>query len=178
MELRYDPIHPDPSQPGTGDTDKTPNYQLLLNRADTITSWLTIFNVNMTAIDIIMHNLALRTSINGEVPPEAINDIIKLNEQVAALQDQVKQIPLLAEQLANLTTTVNTNSTDINTLKINFTNADTQIATINVRLAGLQESVEKCQMNIATLNDTLTDVQNSLTSLEARVKALEDKEVS
>lgn len=165
----YDPIHPD-----TGDTDKTPNYQLLLNRADTITSWLTIFNINMSKIDIIMHNLALRTSVNGEVPPEAIDDIVRLNGQVVALQEQVKQIPLLTEQLANLATTVTTNSTDINTLKINFTNADTQISTINVRLQGLQESIEKCQTNISTLNDTLSALNTNITNLETRVTALEN----
>lgn len=157
-DVRYDPIHPDvPSIPEPPETSLTPNYKLLLNLGNTITSWLTIFNTNMSIIDNAMHNLELRTSIDGEVPPEAIDDIVKLNAAVSLLQKTLEPIP---EQITNIQTILATNTSDIGTLKINYTNLDTIVSTLKVTLQSLQESVEKLQNNYTSLDERVTALEN------------------
>lgn len=165
--VRYDPIHPDvPPVPGPDETGYTPNYKLLLVLRNTVTSWLTILNTNMALIDTAMHNLELRTSIDGQVPPEAINDIIKLNEQVAELQETVKQIAINTANITNLQTQVTTNTTDIATLKVNYTNLDTRIVTLAASLQNVQETLEKVQTNLLTLTGSVTDLETRVTALE------------
>ena len=157
----FDPIHPDiPEFPDT-ELQLTPNYNLLLMVKDTITSWLNIVNTNMLKIDTAMHDLTLRTSIDGEIPPEAIEDLIRLEANLTSLSSTVEKhdedIDDIEHQLLNLQTL----STDVSVLKQNYINLDTKMTAFETRLDMLQA--------------TVTKLDNNYNALEERVAALEQK---
>lgn len=195
----YDPIHPEP--PINPDTPvleygETTNYKLLLMLKDSLSSWLRVFNVNMEKIDVLCHNLELRTSIDGEVPPEAIENIIKLNEEVSeikgALRTLTDEYNMTAEQVTNMTTQIATLMGDTQVLKNNYVNVDGRVTLLESRMSNVDASLAKLTETINTIQNTLaahgeritslngrvTENATSITSLEDRVAALESKEGS
>lgn len=171
----FDPIHPeDPTNPGLPNEEElTVNYQLILNTGRTITSWLTIFNVNMNKIDDALHNIALRTSIDGQVPPEAIEDIIKINGQLAQLQKQLSTVELDTTQLQEQVTSLQLLQPDVAILKQNYINLDTTVSALQTVITSIQQSLAKLETNVETLS---TNVYQDLETLNTRVTTLEEKE--
>ncbi len=145
----------DPTHQNTGAQTvpgvETPNVKLILMMKDTITSWLNIFNTNMSRIDTAVHNIELRTSINGEIPPEISEDIIKLNASNAELKELVKShaqtIDLLTESVTNLQTQSATNTADIRTLLTNYTNIDTRLSTLQATVSDNSRRITKLETN-------------------------------
>lgn len=166
MNKDYDPIHPgEPDVPSIPDDYTTPNYHLLLWKKSTITSWLTQLNKNMLKIDVIMHNLALRTSIDGDVPPEAIENIITINEEIAKINNTieplVEQVNLMQQSVNNLQTQMTTVLADVGTLKINYVNLDTRMSTVESTQQNITSTVEKIENNYNDLNTRVMALENN-----------------
>lgn len=142
----------------------TPNYHLPQWRENDVTSWLVQMNYAMMAIDLALHGLALRTSIDG-LPTEALESIEKLEKDMAAAQttlfELVTTVTSLNQTVANQQTQLATIATQITTLTTNYVNCDTRLSTMEAALEGVKTSVEKVTENLNSLTD--------------RVQALEDK---
>lgn len=171
-----DPIHPDnPSTPGTTDVALTINYKLLLCLQNTITSWLTIFNENMRRIDLAMHDIALRTSIDGEVPPEAIEDLIKLNESMAEAQTKISTIENTINQIEDELVNLQVLQGDVAVLKQNYINLDTAVSALNLIYTSLQQDVQKLQNNLTSLEQRFGDLETKVLEDEGKISSLEDR---
>lgn len=171
-----DPIHPgDTSTPGTTDVALTINYKLLLCLQNTITSWLTIFNENMRRIDLAMHDIALRTSIDGEVPPEAIEDLIKLNESMAEAQTKISTIENTINQMEDELVNLQALQGDVAVLKQNYINLDTAVTALNLIYTSLQQDVQKLQNNLTSLEQRFGDLETKVLEDEGKISSLEDR---
>lgn len=144
----------------------TPNYKLPLWQHNTVTSWLIQMNYAMTQIDTVMHNLALRTSIDGDIPEELISAVEKLESQVNELQATAEKVVLQESQIASIDSRLTTAQADISTLMINYKNLDTRMNTAENVLSNLQNEFDKLQ---ETFNQHITEYN----SLADRVAALE-----
>lgn len=169
--MPYDPIHPEPTPTPSNEYGYTDNFKLILNKENTITSWLQIFNTNMKKIDDIMHSLELRTSIDGEVPPEAIEDILKLQELVQGLQADLKavddELHLVITQVAELQSL----RPEVDVLKQNYINLDKSSTAHSLTITALQQSVQKLEVAV----EPIPDIQSQIEALTARVTELEGK---
>lgn len=181
----YDPIHPEPPitpEPPALEYGETTNYKLLLMLKDSLSSWLRVFNVNMGKIDVICHNLALRTSIDGEVPQEAIDNIIKLNEDVSKLKGELLKLTddyrLTGEQVENLTTQMATVIGDTQVLKNNYVNIDGRVTVIESRLSNIDSTLAKLTESVNNIQATLNGHTERILSLDGRITALENQEGS
>lgn len=133
----------------------TPNYKLPQWDATTVTSWLTQMNYAMLTIDTVMHNLALRTSFDGEIPPELISDVERLNAQMQTVAAQVAdfdgRIALLETKQTSMETSLATAKQDIGTLQVNYSNLDTRVSTLELQMTNLTANVNKIAENLDTL---------------------------
>lgn len=141
-----DPIHGNNSAESTNDY-KTTNYGLPLWRAETVTSWLSQMNNAMNIIDNVMHALALRTSVTGEPSQELIDSVSKLETEMQSVSASLVRLSNLAEQVTNLQTQSATNTQDIQTLMLNYTNLDTRMSTAESAIQQLRTEIEKLQNN-------------------------------
>lgn len=162
-----DPIHGNPNTPTTGVEQTTPNYHLPLWQNNTVTSWLVDLNYAMSTIDFVMHNLALRTSIDGSVPPELFSTVEQLEKDVAELKTVALRMTQAEENITNLQTQTANLIQDTNTLRINYNNLDTRMSTAESAIQNLQSDVDKIQNNVNINSDEIE-------SLKARVTALEN----
>ena len=168
MEVRYDPIHDDNNQPPsyTGIEYTTPNYKLPLWKNSTVTSWMVQLNYAMTTIDIVMHNLALRTSIDGSVPSELFSTVEQLEKDVAQLKDTALRMTQAEDSITNLQTQMANVIQDVSTLRVNYTNLDTRMSTVESVIQNLQGEIDKIQVNV---NNNSSEIE----ALKARITALE-----
>lgn len=162
-----DPIHGDGNQPEFNPDYNTPNYRLPLWKNNTVTSWLVQMNYAMRTIDTVMHNLALRTSIDGSVPPELFSTVEKLEQDVAALKDTALRVTQAEANITNLQTQMATVIQDVGTLLINYNNLDTRMTTAETAIQNLQGEINRVQNNVDANLDAIH-------ALETRVYALEN----
>lgn len=175
----FDPIHPDGViTPGKTDVDFTINYKLLLVLKDTYTSWLTIFNANMNRIDFALHSIALRTSVDGEVPPEALEEIVRLSGEVVEIKESISTVENTIHQIEEQLVTLQTMQGDVSILKQNFVNLDRTVGAMQLLITSLQQDIQKLTANYEGLEQRVTAVEDKvlkLETLEARVQALEER---
>lgn len=163
----YDPIHGGDGNQTTDLDYSTPNYKLPLWKHSTVTSWITQMNYAMTTIDIVMHNLALRTSIDGSVPPELFSTVEQLEKDVAALKDVALRMTQAETNITNLQTQMANIIQDVNTLRINFNNIDTRMTTAESAIQNLQADVDNIQENVNTNSDDIANLKQRVAALEA-----------
>lgn len=156
-----DPIHPDVPEIPTTEYGETPNYKFLLSLKDSITSWLNYMNTNLLKIDTVMHELALRTSIDGKVPPEAIESLIQVEKELVILNSTVEthsnELDAIEQQLLNLQTL----QADVSILKQNYLNLDTKVTAFETRLDSLQTSIAKLSTNFDSLEERVVALESS-----------------
>lgn len=162
----YDPIHPGDTNPPAGVQQTTPNYNLPLWQNNTVTSWLVQLNYAMQTIDTVMHNLALRTSIDGTVPPELFSTVEKLEQDVAELKNVALRVTHAEESITNLQTQMANLLSDVNTLRINYVNLDTRMSTAESSIQNLQGELDKIQENVNSNTATLTAIESRVSNLE------------
>lgn len=163
ITLQNDPIHDDnqPENPTLPGEYSTPNYHLPLWKNNTVTSWLTQMNYAMTAIDVIMHNFSLRTSIDGEVPKELISAVERLEAEMDDLRDTAMRVTQLEQQVTSLQTQMANALQDINTLRINYINIDTRMSTAESAIQNLQAEIDKIQTNVNTNSEDIEEVRST-----------------
>lgn len=178
--MAYDPIHPDNPPTPPVENPTTPNYKLILMLADSITSWLNVVNTNMEKIDTAIHNVELRTSISGEVPPEAIEDIIKLNEAVKTMSEEIDAITaslnIEHEKSDDFETRIANNTSNISTLQINATANDKRITALETFTTSINDTLTKLSETVQQLNESVQSITTDIDTLDVRVTALENKE--
>lgn len=161
------PLPPCPPRPGCtpGCSDQTPNYGLPLWKASDVTSWLMQINGAMLRIDTIMHDLALRTGING-LPDDLVTTVSKLTQDVDVLKCSVAD---LANKNANtelivqnMNTQVAAIKTDLSSITINLTNLDTRVMTVDTKTEGIQNKVTLLQSDLNMISSTVDNLQNNL----------------
>ena len=149
----------DPIHGGVIPMESTPNYRLPLWKANTITSWLQQMNYAMLTIDTIMHNLTLRTSIDGSVPQELFSTVEQLEKDVAEFKEAAEAVTNLQTQMANVLS-------DVATLRINYNNVDTRLTTVESAIQNLQSDIDKVQNNVNINSDEIVALENRVKTLE------------
>lgn len=149
--------YPGTTQPENVSPYQTPNYKLPLWRDTTVTSWLGDMNDAMSKIDTVMHRLELRTSIDGQVPPEAIEELANLSESVNTMKTTLENVSsdLLALQTTytNQQAQITTLTAVTNNVQANYVNLDTRMETAESAIQNIQNAIQKLQENLTTLTE-------------------------
>lgn len=150
-----------PHHPG----QHTRNYGLPLWKASDVTSWLTQMNAAMMRIDEVMHDLALRTGVNGVADDLAksvgllLNDVEVLKCNMADINNKAASNELLMQ---NMSTQMSAMHTNMSSLELTLTNLDTRIMTV--------ESKNQNQDNSMTL--IKSDLQQAAAGLKSLREAM------
>lgn len=146
-------------------SNKTPNYGLPLWRASDVTSWLMQMNGAMLRIDTIMHDLALRTGING-LPDDLVTTVSKLCQDVGVLQCTVGELQNktcnMELLMQNLNTSMGAIKTDIASIQLNLTNMDTRIMTVDSANQQLRNDMTLVKSDLNMLSNTVTNLQSNV----------------
>lgn len=163
------------SQPSNGcsQPNRTANYGLPLWKASDVTSWLMQMNGAMMKIDDIMHQLALRTGIDG-VPTDVVETVAQMQQDVCRIKTQICEMSTSVSnnnlQVANVMTAMGNVQSDITSLQMTATNLDTRLVTAETRLGNLTTDVQVVKKNTATAMSTVeaisTNVQEMLNTLQ------------
>lgn len=136
--------------PNDAPSKSTEHYQLPLWQADTLTSWLTTMNYAMTRIDDILHDQALRTSVDG-LPDEQIEELVRLSNLTSEMQQDVntlkETVGNMLISMGNLQTSITDLTSRIQILTTNTVNLDTRMTTIENRMSDLEARVSKLENN-------------------------------
>lgn len=138
----------------SSDTQKnvfqTENYQLPLWQGNSVTSWLTTMNYAMQRIDSVMHDLALRTGVDG-LPDEAVEEVVRLSNQMQEVREDlntiIEDVGNMLITIGNLQTSITDLTTRVQTLTVNTVNLDTRMVTIESRYTDLEARVSKLENN-------------------------------
>lgn len=157
------PCPPDPCQ------NRTPNYGLPLWKASDVTSWLMQMNGAMLRIDNIMHDLALRTGING-LPDDLVTTVSKLCQDVAVLNCTVGELSnKQANQdllMQNMNTQFSAMKTDIASLQLSITNLDTRVMTVDSANQQNRNDITLIKSDLNMLSKTVTNLSSNLTQFQ------------
>lgn len=161
------PLPPCPPRPGCtpGCSDQTPNYGLPLWKASDVTSWLMQINGAMLRIDTIMHDLALRTGING-LPDDLVTCVSKLTQDVEVLKCTIGELGNKTASteliVQNMNTQVAAIKTDLSSITINLTNFDTRLMTVDTKTEGLENRVTLMRSDVNMIQQAVTNLQSNM----------------
>lgn len=161
------PLPPCPPRPGCtpGCSDQTPNYGLPLWKASDVTSWLMQINGAMLRIDTIMHDLALRTGING-LPDDLVSTVSKLNQDVEVLKCSIADLSnktASAELIVqNMNTQVAAIKTDLSSITINLTNLDTRLMTVDTKTENLDNKMTLMRSDVNMIQQSINNLQSNM----------------
>lgn len=157
------PCPPDPCQ------NRTPNYGLPLWKASDVTSWLMQMNGAMLRIDNIMHDLALRTGING-LPDDLVTSVSKLCQDVGVLNCTVGELAnKQANQdllMQNMNTQFSAMKTDIASLQLSITNLDTRVMTVDSANQQNRNDITLIKSDLNMLSKTVTNLSSNLSQYQ------------
>ena len=157
------PPHPPipPCPPCPPKDRNTPWYGLPQWSPATTVSFLVTMNNAMMCIDSALHNLALRTGIDG-VPSDLVTTVEKLELETKDLKMRISELNVDSDnfelKLANMTKSITTIQTDISTLIINTSNLDTRMTTQEMKSTQFNGTLTKLQENIASIMETVGSI--------------------
>lgn len=161
------PLPPCPPRPGCtpGCSDQTPNYGLPLWKASDVTSWLMQINGAMLRIDTIMHDLALRTGING-LPDDLVSTVSKLNQDVEVLKCSIADLGNKTASteliVQNMNTQVAAIKTDLSSITINLTNLDTRLMTVDTKTENLENKMSLMRSDVNMIQQSINNLQSNM----------------
>lgn len=161
------PLPPCPPRPGCtpGCSDQTPNYGLPLWKASDVTSWLMQINGAMLRIDTIMHDLALRTGING-LPDDLVTCVSKLTQDVEVLKCSVGDLSNKNASteliVQNMNTQVAAIKTDLSSITINLTNLDTRLMTVDTKTENLENKMTLMRSDVNMIQQSINNLQSNM----------------
>lgn len=161
------PLPPCPPRPGCtpGCSDQTPNYGLPLWKASDVTSWLMQINGAMLRIDTIMHDLALRTGING-LPDDLVSTVSKLNQDVEVLKCSIADLGNKTASteliVQNMNTQVAAIKTDLSSITINLTNLDTRLMTVDTKTENLENRMTLMRSDVNMIQQSINNLQSNM----------------
>lgn len=161
--------YPPPPKPGCGCGESTPNYGLPLWKASDVTSWLMQMNGAMLRIDTIMHDLALRTGING-LPDDLVTtvsklcqDVQQLNSMTCELGNKTANMELLMQ---NMNTSFSAMKTDIASMQLSLTNFDTRLMTVDSANQQNKNDITLIKTDLNMLSKTVNALQQNFTQYQ------------
>lgn len=157
-----------PPKPGCT-SNSTPWYGLPQWAAGDVTSWLMQMNGAMLRIDTIMHDLALRTGING-LPDDLVSCVAKLSQDmevvkctIGEMSNKQANVDLLMQ---NLNTQFSAMKTDVASLTLSVTNLDTRIMTIDSKADGMKNDIVLLKTDLNMLSKTVQNLTANFTSFQ------------
>lgn len=169
----YPPTCPPPSDT-YGTSNKTEFYGLPLWKASDVTSWLMQMNGAMIRIDSIMHNIALRTGING-IPEDLTNTVSQLcsefNQFKVQLCEVTNDVATQKLNILNLTQQINNMQTDLSSMQLTATNLNTRMLTLETTQQNQANSLTMVQTDVNMMSKTINALQSALTQLQNSVNA-------
>ena len=160
-----------PQKPGCT-SNSTPWYGLPQWAAGDVTSWLMQMNGAMLRIDTIMHDLALRTGING-LPDDLVSCVAKLSQDmevvkctIGELSNKQANVDLLMQ---NLNTQFSAMKTDVASLTLSVTNLDTRIMTVDSKADGMKNDIVLLKTDLNMLSKTVQNLTANFTSFQNTV---------
>ena len=160
-----------PPKPGCT-SNSTPWYGLPQWAAGDVTSWLMQMNGAMLRIDTIMHDLALRTGING-LPDDLVSCVAKVSQDVEVIKCTIGEmsnkqanIDLLMQ---NLSTQFSAMKTDVASLTLSVTNLDTRIMTVDSKADGMKNDIVLLKTDLNMLSKTVQNLTSNFTSFQNSV---------
>lgn len=157
-----------PPKPGCT-SNSTPWYGLPQWAAGDVTSWLMQMNAAMLRIDTIMHDLALRTGING-LPDDLVSCVAKVSQDVEVIKCTIGEmankqanIDLLMQ---NLSTQFSAMKTDVASLTLSVTNLDTRIMTVDSKADGMKNDIVLLKTDLNMLSKTVQNLTANFTSFQ------------
>lgn len=173
-DIPLPPPRPCPPVPGCGPnppgcSNHTPNYGLPLWKASDVTSWLMQMNGAMLRIDTILHDLALRTGING-LPDDLVTTVSNLCQNYEVLKCTVSEMgnkqANLELLMQNLNTQVSSMKTDVSAMSISITNFDTRLLSQESVTGAIRNDINLIKADMNMLNKTLTNLASSFTQFQ------------
>lgn len=171
-----DPIHPDLPAPPAEPIRRpnTPNYKLPLWRSDTVTSWMTDLNYAMSKIDTIMHNLELRTGIEGSPSQELADEVIALREEVNKLNETkdeyLPRFTAMEQNYVAMNALLTTLTSDMNVLRNNQLTLDSKMDSVLAEISTLRARIDKLDVNFTAhvdeFNEFVNDMHTRLDDIE------------
>ena len=160
-----------PPKPGCT-SNSTPWYGLPQWAAGDVTSWLMQMNGAMLRIDTIMHDLALRTGING-LPDDLVSCVAKLSQDmevvkctIGEMSNKQANVDLLMQ---NLNTQFSAMKTDVASLTLSVTNLDTRIMTVDSKADGMKNDIVLLKTDLNMLSKTVQNLTANFTSFQNTV---------
>lgn len=176
-DIPLPPTRPCPPVPGCGPnppgcSNHTPNYGLPLWKASDVTSWLMQMNGAMLRIDTILHDLALRTGING-LPDDLVTAVSKLCQDYEVLKCTVSEMgnkqANLELLMQNLNTQVSSMKTDVSAMGISITNFDTRLMSQESAAGAMRNDITLIKSDMNMLNKTLNNLTSMFTQFQQTV---------
>ena len=166
----------------------TRNYGLPLWKASDVTSWLTQMNAAMMRIDEVMHDLALRTGVNGVADDLAksvgllLNDVEVLKCNMSDINNKAASNELLMQ---NMTTQMSAMHTNMSSLELTLTNLDTRIMTVESKnqnqdnsMTLLKSDLQQVSAGLKSLREAIGEYENAnnqtLAQVQSQVNNLSD----
>lgn len=160
-----------PPKPGCT-SNSTPWYGLPQWAAGDVTSWLMQMNGAMMRIDTIMHDLALRTGING-LPDDLVSCVAKVSQDVEVIKCTVGELSNKQANVDLLMQNINTQfsamKTDVASLTLSVTNLDTRIMTVDSKADGMKNDIVLLKTDLNMLSKTVQNLTANFTSFQNSV---------
>lgn len=160
-----------PPKPGCT-SNSTPWYGLPQWAAGDVTSWLMQMNGAMLRIDTIMHDLALRTGING-LPDDLVSCVAKVSQDVEVIKCTVGELSNKQANvdllMQNLNTQFSAMKTDVASLTLSVTNLDTRIMTVDSKADGMKNDIVLLKTDLNMLSKTVQNLTANFTSFQNSV---------
>lgn len=160
-----------PPKPGCT-SNSTPWYGLPQWAAGDVTSWLMQMNGAMLRIDTIMHDLALRTGING-LPDDLVSCVAKVSQDVEVIKCTVGELSNKQANvdllMQNLNTQFSAMKTDVASLTLSVTNLDTRIMTVDSKADGMKNDIVLLKTDLNMLSKTVQNLTANFTSFQNTV---------
>lgn len=163
---------PKPPCPPNDCSNHTPYYGLPQWKASDVTSWLMQMNGAMLRIDTILHDLALRTGING-LPDDLVTTVSKLCGDVEVLKCSMGELTNKQANIELLMQNINTQfsamKTDVASMQLSLTNFDTRLMTVDSKANALKNDVTMLKSDVNMLSSTLQGLQKNFTEFQLSV---------
>lgn len=160
-----------PPKPGCT-SNSTPWYGLPQWAAGDVTSWLMQMNGAMLRIDTIMHDLALRTGING-LPDDLVSCVAKVSQDVEVIKCTIGEMTNkqanIDLMMQNLNTQFSAMKTDVASLTLSVTNLDTRIMTVDSKADGMKNDIVLLKTDLNMLSKTVQNLTANFTSFQNSV---------
>lgn len=161
-------------KPPTGCNHHTRNYGLPLWKASDVTSWLMQMNGAMIRIDEVLHDLALRTGING-LPDDVISTVQRLSQDVEVLKCTVSDVTNKSANIELLMQNMNTQfgamQTDLSSMQLSITNLDTRIMTIDSSNTQNKNNITLLKSDLNMLSDTVKNISSNFQQYQLATNA-------